>query len=96
MANHFGVFSYNRVSIEEWVLGATLRHLMRMSTSHGAIDAEAITKLANSTVAGHNAYQYYRDTLEKVSCYFTNQRTNGSWSDFQCEIALKVFAVYVK
>lgn len=90
------VFNDNRTAIEGRVLGAVTRYFLALENNSAEVSKETLQKLFHFDHKTENLVSYYNSTIQKVARYFATESTDGSWSDFQCTLALDIYKDYVK
>lgn len=96
MSKHFVKFIDNRKAIEDRVLGAVTRYFLVMDTRTDEVTGEGLQKIHVGSSASENIAYCYRAAMQCVETYFNRESTSGSWSDFQCSLAMSIFNDYVK
>lgn len=95
MLDKIKLFRENQKAIEDRVMGATMEYWVWAQSGERRIDGDSLQKSFNGKHTCENFVHYYNDTINRVAQYFRNPSTSGSWTDFQCNLAIAIYADYV-
>lgn len=96
VSKHFKKFIDNRQAIEDRVLGAVTRYFLAMDSQSDQVTAAGLRKIHFSNTKAENVVYYYEATMKCVEKFFNTECTSGSWSDFQCSLALAIYSDYTR